>query len=389
MRYLPLVWAAFRRHTTESLLTFLVLTVAFTLFGAMLALRAAYDHAIEVNRMDRLFVTARFCCTGLNIGRRAEIERMPGVRGVGLIDALLGFHQEPSMQLGVWMIDAGTIAAIPELRLTPEDWKLLQATPNGLLFTRSLAALWKVKAGDAFPVKTSNNRREDHAEAWPFTVAGVVNDPATQIDWMPNIYASYDYFEASRSREERGLVQFVVAIDNPDDARSICRQIDTRYANSETPSYCEPLRIGAQNVVDSTITMRQMSLGIGAAGLFMILFLCANSVAESVRERLPEFAVLKTIGFGDRQVATLVVLESVLPAVSGAVLGMALASLLSSFTSRLGEGSGLTLPAASISGGIVALSLGVALLVGAVSALLPLRRLRTMELAPVLALAGL
>ena len=389
MRYLPLVWAAFRRHTTESLLTFLVLTVAFTLFGAMLALRAAYDHAIEVNRMDRLFVTARFCCTGLNIAHRAEIERMPGVRGVGLIDALLGFHQEPSMQLGVWMIDAGTIAAIPELRLTPEDWKLLQATPNGLLFTRSLAALWKVKAGDAFPVKTSNNRREDHAEAWPFTVVGVVNDPATQIDWMPNIYASYDYFEASRSREERGLVQFVVAIDNPDDARSICRQIDTRYANSETPSYCEPLRIGAQNVVDSTITMRQMSLGIGAAGLFMILFLCANSVAESVRERLPEFAVLKTIGFGDRQVATLVVLESVLPAVSGAVLGMALASLLSSFTSRLGEGSGLTLPAASISGGIVALSLGVALLVGAVSALLPLRRLRTMELAPVLALAGL
>lgn len=389
MRYLPLVWAAFRRHTTESLLTFLVLTVAFTLFGAMLALRAAYDHAIEVNRMDRLFVTARFCCTGLNIGRRAEIERMPGVRGVGLIDALLGFHQQPSMQLGVWMIDAGTMAAIPELRLTPEDWKLLQATPNGLLFTRTLAALWKVKAGDAFPVKTSNNRREDHAEAWPFTVVGVVDDPATQIDWMPNIYASYDYFEASRSREERGLVQFVVAIDNPDDARSICRQIDTRYANSETPSYCEPLRIGAQNVVDSTITMRQMSLGIGAAGLFMILFLCANSVAESVRERLPEFAVLKTIGFGDRQVATLVVLESALPAVSGAVVGMALAALLSSFTSRLGEGSGLTLPAASISGGIVALSFGVALLVGAVSALLPLRRLRTMELAPVLALAGL
>jgi hypothetical protein len=68
---------------------------------------------------------------------------------------------------------------------------------------------------------------------------------------------------------------------------------------------------------------------------------------------------------------------------------MALAAMLSSFTSRLGEGSGLTLPAASISGGIVALSLGVALLVGAVSALLPLRRLRTMELAPVLALAGL
>jgi hypothetical protein len=90
MRYLPLVWAAFRRHTTESLLTFLVLTVAFTLFGAMMALRAAYDRAIEVNRMDRLLVSARFCCTGLNIAHRAEIGRIPGVRGVGLIQGVFG-----------------------------------------------------------------------------------------------------------------------------------------------------------------------------------------------------------------------------------------------------------------------------------------------------------
>ncbi len=43
-----------------------------------------------------------------------------------------------------------------------------------------------------------------------------------------------------------------------------------------------------------------MSFAIAGAGLFMILFLCANSIAESVRERIPEFAVLKTIGFGDR-----------------------------------------------------------------------------------------
>jgi putative ABC transport system permease protein len=119
----------------------------------------------------------------------------------------------------------------------------------------------------------------------------------------------------------------------------------------------------------------------------MILFLCANSVAESVRERLPEFAVLKTIGFGDRQVATLVFLEAALPALAGAVLGTALAEALGSLTSKLGEGSGLNLPAASISGVVVALALGIALVIGAISAVMPLRRLRTMQIAP--ALAGL
>ena len=137
MKYLPLVWAAFRRHTTESLLTFLVFALAFTLFSAMVALRAAYDHAIEVNRMDRLLVIARFCCAGLTIRRRAEIERLPGVRGVGLIQRVFGFHQKPSMRVGVWMLDGGTIAAIPELRLTQEHWKQLQTTRNGLLFTRT------------------------------------------------------------------------------------------------------------------------------------------------------------------------------------------------------------------------------------------------------------
>jgi putative ABC transport system permease protein len=233
------------------------------------------------------------------------------------------------------------------------------------------------------------DRRADGAEAWPFTVLGIVDDPATQVDWMPNIYANYDYLEATRIPDERGLVQFVVAIDNPDDAGSICRQIDMRYANSETPSYCVPLQMDARNMVESVITMRQMSLGIGTAGLFMILFLCANGIAESVRERVPEFAVLKTIGFGDRQVALLVLLEAALPTVASAVLGTVLAAALGSLTSRLGEGSGLNLPAASISAGVVALALGIALLIGALSAVLPLRQLRTMELAPALALAGL
>jgi putative ABC transport system permease protein len=365
----------------------LVLTVTFTLFSAMVALRSAYDHAIEVNRMDRLMVSARFCCTALHIARRAEIQRIPGVLGVGLVQGVFGYFQEPSRGVGVWTIDEDTIAAFPELRLTATHWKQLQDTRNGLLFTRSEAAKWHVKAGDPFPVKTFGNHREDGAEAWPFVVVGVVEDPATRVDWMPNIYANYDYFEAARAPDERGLVQFIAAINNSDQASSLCRTIDTRYANSETPTYCVPLQMDARNMVESVISMRQMSLGIGAAGLFMILFLCANSAAESVRERVPEFAMLKSIGFSDWDVATLVLLEATLLIIAGAAFGVLLASVLSPSTSRLGEGSGLHLPAASISGGILALAICVALLIGALSAVLPVLRLRTMKVAS--ALAGL
>ena len=81
MKYFPLVWAAFRRHTTESLLTFVVLTIAFTLFSSMISLRDAYDRAVTNNRMDRLHVSARFGWGGLSIARRDEIARIPGVQG--------------------------------------------------------------------------------------------------------------------------------------------------------------------------------------------------------------------------------------------------------------------------------------------------------------------
>jgi putative ABC transport system permease protein len=385
MKYLPLVWAAFRRHTTESLLTFLVLTIAFTLFSSMVALKTAYEQAIAANRMDRLLVTDRFCCKGLSIARRDEITRMPGVRGVMALHWVFGFHQEPSMQVGVTMLDQAGITAIPELPLTAEHWKQMAAKPTGVFFTRTQAAQWNVKTGDTFAVQTPVSGREDGANAWPFEVLGIVDDPKTHVDWIPHIFGNYEYFDAVRTQSERGTARFIVAVDDPDKAESICQKIDTSYANSETPTYCVPLQVDARSIVDSVISMREMSFGIAGAGLFMILFLCANSIAESVRERVPEFAVLKTIGFGDSQIAALVFLEAALPCVAAAVLGTVVAGVLSTFTSRLADGSELNIPPASVSIWIVAMALGAALLIGAASVVLPLRRLRALELAPALA----
>lgn len=385
MKYLPLVWAAFRRHTTESLLTFFVLTIAFTLFSSMVALKAAYERAITVNPMDRLLVTDRFCCTGLSIARRDEIARIPGVRGAAGLQWVFGFHQEPSKQIGVSMIDLASIAAIPEWRLTEEHWKQLQTRPTGLFFSRTEAAKWNVKPGDVFPVQTPTSDREDGATAWPFEVLGIVDDPARQVDWTPNIYGNYEYFDAVRTASQRGTVRFIVAIDDPRRAEPICQQIDTSYANSSAPTYCVPLQVDARSIIDSVISMRQMSFGIAAAGLFMILFLCANSIAESVRERVPEFALLQTLGFGNRKIATLVFLESALPCFAGAVLGTAIAQALATFTTKLTEGAELPIPPASLSLSTVALALGAALLIGAASAMLPLRRLRTLDLASALA----
>jgi putative ABC transport system permease protein len=385
MKYFPLVWAAFRRHTTESLLTLGVITLAFTLVGTMVGLRAAYENALNENRLDRLLVRDRFCCTSLAIGVREQLTRIPGVAGSAIIQPLYGYHQEPSQTIGITMVDEATVSSLPELRLTADHWKQLAATPTGLFFSRTDAQKWHVKSGDAFFVSTPFPIREDGATVWRFTVLGVVDDPEPGTEWTPHVYGNFNYYDAARNPDRRGRVIFLLPIQNPGKARQTCQSIDRLYANSPTPTYCVPLREDARSIANSVITLRETSLGIAAAGIFMVLFLCANSAAESVRERLPEFAVLKTLGFEDRAVAMLVFLEAALPSVVGALAGTAIAAALGSFVS---ERAGQDFPghvAPPISLLIVALALVAAVVIALISAVAPLRRLRTMDPATVLA----
>jgi putative ABC transport system permease protein len=385
MKYFPLVWAAFRRRTTESLLTLVVVTIAFMLFGTMVGLKVAYENALNANRMDRLVVRDRFCCELLPISLREQLRRLPGVTGSGLIQPLFGYHEEPSQQAGVTMVDEASISALPELQLKPEHWKQLEATPTGIFFSRTEAQKWNVKPGDSFFVSTRRPQREDGATAWRFTMLGTVDDPPKGTEWTPHIYGNYNYFDAVRSPGRRGRVFYMLTIEDPGKARQTCQSIDRLYANSPSPTNCIPLREDARGIANSVITLRETSLGIAAAGIFMVLFLCANSTAESVRERLPEFAVLKTLGFGDRAVATLVFMEAALPSVAGAVAGTVIAAALGSHVSDLASEDFPGRVESPISLGIVALALVAAIVIAVISAAVPLRRLRSMDLATLLA----
>jgi hypothetical protein len=126
VKFLPLVWSALWRHRAESLLTLFALTVAFTLFGAMLALNAAYEKAIAEARMDRLFVTRRFDGpTFLPLGYREQLARIPGVTAVGGQIWFGGHEQDVHHGILIMFVDEGMRAAWPELPLSQADWRVL------------------------------------------------------------------------------------------------------------------------------------------------------------------------------------------------------------------------------------------------------------------------
>ena len=391
VKFLPLVWAALWRNRTESALTLLALSVAFALFGIMVALNAAYERAIVDARMDRLIVACAFDCGAIPLGYREQIARIAGVTGVGGQVWLGGHEQDPHHPITVMFVDDGMRSAWPELPMSAADWRALGAAPSGIFLTRTAAARRNVRIGDTVTMTTLPGSRADGTSTWFFTVLGFIPDPpgsaagAGGPAWDPEtIVGNMRYLQDSNRLDERGTVNVLrVAVDRPEHARAVCRAIDARFTSPA--AYCVPAKEDAEELADANINMRQISLGIGAAGLFMILFLAANSIAESARERLPEFGVLKTMGYGEGRIAMLVFLEVAVPTVLAALVGSALAQGVGALVSHLALKGVIHMPEVRASPAALGWALAAAIVIALVSAVAPLNRLRRMDVAAVVA----
>jgi putative ABC transport system permease protein len=391
VKLLPLVWASLWRNRTEATLTLLAVSVAFALFGTMLTLNAAYERGIDDARMDRLIVACAFDCGVIPLGYRAQLARIPGVTAVGAEVWLGGWEQDPHHPIVVTMADEGLRSAWPELPMSAADWRALDIAPAGIFLSRSAAARRKVRIGDTLTVNTLPGSRADGSSAWPFTVLGFIPDPpgsgaSPGGPGADMIVGNLRYSQSAGRPDERDIATAVrVAVDRPEHARAVCREIEARFTNATPALYCVPAREDAQELADANINMRQISLGIGAAGLFMILFLCANGIAESVRERLSEFGILKAMGFGDGRIAALVLLEAAVPTLLAAVTGSALALAVSVLVARLAVKGVVSLPEMQASLPAFGWALAAALLVALLSAMSPLWWLRRADVAAVIA----
>lgn len=390
---MPLVWVTLWRNRMESALTLFALSVAFALFGAMITLNAAYERAIDDARLDRLIVACAFDCGAIPLGYREQLARISGVTGVGPQVWLQGHQQDERHPITVMFVDDTMRSAWPELPMSEADWKAIDIAPSGIFLTRTAAARYSVRIGDTVTLNTQPGSRADGSRSWPFTVLGFIPDPP---GWGPStggplsnpgmIVGNLRYWQNAADLDERDLVNVLrVAVDRPEHARAVCRAIEERFTNATPALYCVPAKDDAQELADANINMRQISLGIGAAGLFMILFLCANGIAESVRERLSEFGVLKAVGFRDGRVAMLVLLEAAVPTLLAALIGNALAFGVSVLLAHLAIMGTVNLPEMHASLAEFGWALGAALTIAFLSAVAPLYRLRHTNVAAVIA----
>ena len=383
MKYLHLVWAAIFRSKTRSLLTLLSVVAAFLLFGMLDSVRVAFNSGGEVAGANRMIAMSRLSITQmLPYSLDARVRAVPGVEKAAFAAWFGGIYRDPKNFFANFSVSPDYMDLYPEFKLPAAQKQAWLADRQGAIVGEALAKRHGWKIGDTIPLQATIFPTRGSND-WPFTLRGiyVVDDPKMKA--QENVmFFHWKYFDEANDYVKGRLGWFIVK-PAAGQADAVAKAIDRLSENSDHETKTQTEAAFNQSFAKQFADIGLIVTGIMGAVFFTLLLLTGNTMAQAVRERIPELAVLKTIGFSNRSVLWLVLAESVLLVLLGGAIGLALSALLVPIVSA-GSGGMINLP------GLLpqtwATGLGLAASIGAAVGLLP--ALRAMRLNIVDALAG-
>ena len=233
---------------------------------------------------------------------------MPGVQGVGFYNFFAGYYQEPKNSISAGAVDIERMKhPVPGDRHSRKQAiDAMHTTRNGAVIGEDLAKARGWKVGDRIPLRSNVWMRKDGAPEWRSRSSGIYQFADGKIP-TNELWMNYDYFDEARTFGNGTVTLYFARIDDAGargadfgEHRRPVRELDVRDADAERA------RLAPRHASTRSATWRSSSTRIIAAAMFALLFLTGNTMMQSVRERIPELAVLKTYGFGNGAVMGLV-----------------------------------------------------------------------------------
>lgn len=330
MSYFGLLWANLFRKRTRTVLTLASVTIAFLLYGLLRTVTDAFAGGTTVAGADRLVIAAKYSVIdNLPIKQKQQILGLDGVEAVAHQSWFGGVYQDPKNFFPKYPVKpVEYFDMFPELLTDASVVERFQNTRQGAMASRGLAERFGWSVGDMIPIDGDIWTMEDGSRSWAFELVGTYT--VKEGDPDPALFLlHYDYFDEAVADYGKGQVGWwTVRIEDTSAAPTIASQIDRMFENSNDPTKTmtedEYQRQFAKQLGDIGLMMS----GILGAVFFTIILLTANTMAQALRERIPELAVLKTLGFSDLTVSSLVLAESLVLCVVGGTIGIGLAWLL-------------------------------------------------------------
>jgi putative ABC transport system permease protein len=318
------------RKRTRTILTLLSVIMAFLLFGLLQSVNTVFNAGADFVGATRLMVQARVSFTQpLPVSMVPKLEAIPGVARVAYQQWFGGVWQE-NTPLIMFSLDPQRYRDVyPEYLMPDAQWQAFAHTRTGMIVGRQLADQYGWKIGQKIPIASNIYPQKNGSKAWAFDLVGIFDGKDEEWKKRTNLaFIQQDYFDEANQFGVKGRTNFfILKLSDGSSAQAISRTVDAMFENS-------PDETKTQTEKDFNISFVKQIGDIGLivrwilfAVFFTLLLVVGNTMAQSVRERVPELAVLKTLGFTDGSVLGFVLAEACALCLCGGLIGLVLASI--------------------------------------------------------------
>jgi putative ABC transport system permease protein len=375
MRILKLVFKNSLRHKLRNILTVLGIAVAVIAFGSIQTVISAWYAGVDASAVNRLITRdAVSFIFPLPLSYRDRIERIPGVSLVTYANWFQGVYIDKNQFFPRLAVDAETFfKAYPEFITDPNEFDTFLKERNSCVIGEKIAATYHLKLGDIMQVE---------GDIYPGTYQFVVRciyKPRDKTTDATQMMFHWDYLDQRLKefapRRAGNVGWYVVKIADPSTAARVSEAIDADFRNSRAETKTETEAAFQKSFVSMSGAIIAAINFVSIVVIGIILLILGNTMVMTARERVREYAVLKTIGFTRGHLVLLIAGESLLLSAAGGLLGLGLTfPVVRGFASIFPTG---WFPVIEVSPATIVLSVSVALLVGVLASIFPIWRTST------------
>lgn len=322
MSYAGLVWANLWRRRARTIVTLLSVFTAFLLFSLLASTRQAFVGGLDLIGDERLVSIHRSgLIFSLPMAYRQRIATVEGVEAVSWGVWLQGYWKEQRNFVGLIAVDDGILGMYPEIVVPPEQAAAWLDTRDGAIVGKTIAARNGWKVGDVVPLRSGIWAKPDGSNTWEYKVSAIY-DVSNKVFDTESVWVHYDYFNEGRSYERDTVGWWIIKLADPRQGGEVAKAIDTLFANSARETKSSAEKAFNEGFVGQFGNIAAIVTYVVSAVFFSMLLVTASTMAQSVRERTAELAVLKALGFSERSVFSMVMAEALAITLLGAALGL-------------------------------------------------------------------
>ena len=368
-RFFPLAFKNTFRNKRRSILTISSIAVSLCLFGVLIAMyHALFMQQPTPGQALRLVTRHRVSLAqAIPFADEAKVRQIPGVKEISVWNWFGGTYKDARDQKNFFArfgVEPKAFLTIrTDMKMPDDQRKAFLSDRTGCIISQDLAASLNLTLGDRVVLK---------GDIYPYDldlkVVGIFNDP----DASQSLFFNWEYLRDLLPVGRRSLIStLAILVDSTEDSPKVAQAVDAMFAESPYPTKTESEGQFALSFVEFLGNIKLFLMIVCAAVTFTILLVSGNTMAMSVRERIKEVGVLKTLGFNSEAILGIIVGEAVCISLIGGVIGLLFASVL---TVGVGKGAGSFMPQLnnlSITPFTAIVAMGLALVVGLVSSFIP------------------